>query len=75
MVPTRHETEVAKRAFAEFRSVFSYLHEEVVELVDEGYTVVGRFRCSGTQRGEFLGIPPTGRRANVEEVFLCGALA
>ena len=58
-----------KRAFAEFRSAFPDWHEEIVELVAEGEKVVGRFRCSGTHRGEFLGVVPTGRRVDVEEVF------
>jgi predicted ester cyclase len=44
-------------------------HEEVVELVSEGHTVAGRFRCSGTHLGEFLGEAPTGKRMEVEEVF------
>jgi predicted ester cyclase len=58
-----------KRLFAEFRAAFPDWHEEVVELVSEGHTVAGRFRCSGTHLGEFLGEAPTGRRMEVEEVF------
>jgi len=40
-----------------------------VELVGEGNTVAGRFKCSGTHRGEFLGEPPTGKRMEVDEVY------
>jgi predicted ester cyclase len=40
-----------------------------VQLVTEGDTVAGRFRCSGTHLGEFLGEAPTGRLMQVEEVF------
>ena len=58
-----------KRLFAEFRSAFPDWQEEIVELVAEGDTVAGRFRCSGTHRGEFLGEAPTGKRMDVEEVF------
>jgi len=58
-----------KRLFAEFRAAFPDWHEEIVELVAEGNTVAGRFRCSGTHRGEFLGEAPTGKRMEVEEVF------
>jgi predicted ester cyclase len=58
-----------KRLFAEFRSAFPDWHEEIVGLVAEGGTVAGRFRCSGTHRGEFLGEAPTGKRMEVEEVF------
>jgi predicted ester cyclase len=62
-----------KRLFAEFRMAFPDWHEEIVELVAEGNMVAGRFRCSGTHRGEFLGEPPTGKRMEVEEVFFLRA--
>jgi predicted ester cyclase len=62
-----------KRLFAEFRSAFPDWREEIVELVAEGDTVAGRFRCSGTHRGEFLGEAPTGKRMEVEEVFFLWA--
>jgi predicted ester cyclase len=58
-----------KRLFAEFRAAFPDWQEEIVELVAEGNTVAGRFKCSGTHQGEFLGEPPTGKRMEVEEVF------
>jgi predicted ester cyclase len=59
----------AKRVFAAFRSAFPDWREEIVELIAEGNTVVGRFRCSGTHQGEFMGVPPTGRRMEVDEVY------
>ncbi len=58
-----------KRLFAEFRSAFPDWREEIVELVAEENTVAGRFRCSGTHQGEFLGEAPTGKRMEVDEVF------
>jgi predicted ester cyclase len=62
-----------KRLFAEFYAAFPDWREEIVELVAEGHTVAGRFRCSGTHRDELLGEPPTGRRMEVEEVFFLRA--
>jgi predicted ester cyclase len=58
-----------KRLFSEFRTAFPDWQEEIVQLVAEGDAVAGRFRCSGTHRGEFLGEAPTGKRMDVEEVF------
>ena len=58
-----------KRSFAAFRAAFPDWHMEIAELVAEGNTVVGRFRCSGTNRGEFKGSPPTGKRMEVDEVY------
>ena len=62
-----------KRLFAKFRSAFPDWREEVVQLVAEGDTVAGRFRCSGTHLGEFLGEAPTGKRMDVQEVFFLRA--
>jgi predicted ester cyclase len=58
-----------KRLFMGFHSAFPDWREEIVELVVDGNTVAGRFRCSGTHLGEFLGEAPTGKRMDVEEVF------
>ena len=58
-----------KRLFTEFYTAFPDWCEEIVELVAEGNMVAGRFRCSGTHRGEFLGEAPTGKRMEVEEMF------
>lgn len=61
--------EEMKRMIASFRSAFPDWREEIVELVAEGNTVAGRFKCSGTHRGEFQGEPPTGKRQEVDEVY------
>lgn len=61
------------RLFAEFRAAFPDWREEILELVAEGDAMAGRFRCSGTHLGEFLGEAPTGRRMEVEEVFFLRA--
>jgi predicted ester cyclase len=58
-----------KRLFTEFYTAFPDWREEIVELVAEGNTVAGRFKCSGMHQGEFLGEAPTGKRMEVEEVF------
>jgi hypothetical protein len=40
-------------------------------LIAEDDTVVGRFSCSGTHSGDWLGHPPTGRRfADIAEVYI-----
>ena len=62
-----------KRLFTEFYTAFPDWHEEIVELVAEGDTVAGRFRCSGTHLGEFLGETPTGKTMDVQEVFFLRA--
>jgi predicted ester cyclase len=62
---------LARRWINPFRSAFPDFRMEIVELVAEGDTVVGHFRCSGTHRGEWLGARPTGRRfENVDEIYV-----
>jgi predicted ester cyclase len=61
----------AKRWVSPFQSAFPDFRMEVVDLIAEDETVVGHFRCSGTHRGEWLGVPATGRRfENVDEIYV-----
>jgi predicted ester cyclase len=56
--------------FGAFRGSFPDVHMDVVELVADGETVVGRFECSATHLGEWRGNAPTGRRfEKVDEVY------
>ena len=60
----------ARRWITPFRASFPDVHMEIVELIAEGDTVVGRFTCSATHTGPWLGHPPTGRRfENIDEVY------
>lgn len=43
---------------------------EVQEVLAEGETVVLRCTLTGTHQGEFMGIPPTGRRIEVNEIHI-----
>ena len=52
----------AKRWVAALRRAFPDLSAVVEAEIAEGDTVVQRIACSGTHRGGFLGLPPTGRR-------------
>jgi predicted ester cyclase len=61
----------ARRWIGPFRASFPDYTMEIVDLVAEGDTVVGHFRCSGTHRGEWNSIPPTGRRfQDVDEIYI-----
>jgi predicted ester cyclase len=67
-VPEMEES--AREWFGAFRASFPDVHMDVVELVAEGDTVVGRFECSATHLGEWRGNAPTGRRfEKVDEVY------
>jgi predicted ester cyclase len=54
-----------------FRASFPDVDMEVVDLIAEGDKVVGRFTCSATHLGDWLGHAPTGRRfERVDEVAI-----
>ena len=60
----------AKSWIEPFLGSFSDVHMEVVQLVGEGDTVVGRFRCSGTHTGAWGDQQPSGRRFEaIDEVY------
>jgi predicted ester cyclase len=61
----------ARRWITPFRASFPEIHMEIVELIAEGDKVVGRFTCSATHLGAWLGHAPTGRRfERVDEVAI-----
>src|SRR5450759_5302878 len=65
--------EIAKRWVSPFQSAFPDFEMEIVDLIAEGEKVVARFKCSGTHLGEWLGVPPTGRRfENIDEIYIFG---
>jgi predicted ester cyclase len=62
--------QAAKDWVAPFRAAFPDVRMTTAELVGEGDTVVGHFRCSGTHTGPWMGRPATGRRfTDVREVY------
>jgi predicted ester cyclase len=76
--------EGARRWIAPFRGSFPDFRMDVVDVIAEPGKVVGHFKCSGTNQGEWQGEPPTGRRfEDIDEIYifrveggkLAGALA
>lgn len=48
-----------------FHAAFPGITHTVEELVAEGDQVAARITVRGTHRGEFMGLPPTGREVNI----------
>jgi steroid delta-isomerase-like uncharacterized protein len=61
--PTR---EGVKQLFSLFHTAFEDFHATIHDQVGEGRKVATRKTLHGTHRGEFLGVPPTGKRATIE---------
>jgi steroid delta-isomerase-like uncharacterized protein len=51
--------------FAMLRAAFPDWHEEIEDLIAEGDRVVFRVTGRGTHRGDFQGVPPSGRAVTV----------
>ena len=61
----------ARRWITPFQASFPDVHMEIQELIAEDDKVVGRFTCSATHLGAWLGHAPTGRRfERVDEVSI-----
>ena len=61
----------ARRWVQPFQSAFPDFEMEIVDLIAEDEKVVAHFRCSGTHRGEWLGVPASGRRfERVDEIYV-----
>ena len=59
-----------KGVIAAMRSAFPDIHWVTDESISSGDKVVTRFTWTGTQRGDFLGIPATGRPVTVKGVVI-----
>ena len=54
-----------KQVISAFRTAFPDIRWVIEEMVAEGDKVFSRFTWHGTHRGEFLGVPATGRQISV----------
>ncbi len=57
-----------KRGYATFLNAFPDLHVTVEDMIAEGDKVVAYKTVTGTHRGTHLGIPPTGKRVQWQNV-------
>jgi len=63
--------QAARQWVGPFRAAFPDFSMRIVELVAEEEKVAAHFRCSGTQLGEWMGRPPSGRRfQDVDEIYM-----
>jgi len=53
-----------------FRMAFPDIHITLDDLIAEGDKVVSRFTMRGTNKGEFLGIPPTGKQVTITGIHI-----
>jgi steroid delta-isomerase-like uncharacterized protein len=70
-VPTGDSGAAAlKQVLTALHRAFPDLHVTVEELIEEDDTVVARNSVTGTNQGDYLGMPPTGRPVRYDEIFI-----
>ncbi|MFF4284082.1 ester cyclase [Streptomyces sp. NPDC001633] len=62
--------EALKRVWEVLLRAFPDLHVTVEETIAEGDKVVSRNTVTGTHRGEYQGLPPTGKTVSYSEIFI-----
>jgi len=62
--------ELLKQVWAMLLGVYPDLHLTVDDLIAEGDKIVARNTVTGTHRGEFMGVAPTGKSVTYNEIFI-----
>ena len=62
------DAEGMRMAGSMFRTAFPDWHSELHALIAEDDIVVERFTASGTQRGELMGVAPTGKHIELQGI-------
>ena len=64
--------EAPKVLFTMLRSAFPDFKATIEHLIAEGDEIVLRMTWTGTHEGEFMGIPPTGKRISINVIDILG---
>ena len=59
-----------KEVFARLHRAFPDLQVTIEDLIAEGDKVVARNTVTGTHRGEYMGLQPTGKSVTYDEIFI-----
>ena len=62
--------ESEKKRATLYRTAFPDLRLTVEDIIAEGETVVARWSCRGTHKGDLNGIAPTGKRVNITGISI-----
>ncbi|MEU8248944.1 ester cyclase [Nonomuraea sp. NPDC048916] len=63
-------TQAMKEVLAMLHRAFPDLHVEIEDVIAEGDRVVTRNTVTGTHRGEYMGVPPTGKSITYKEILI-----
>jgi steroid delta-isomerase-like uncharacterized protein len=69
-VPERRGIEGIRFSVGRIRTAFPDWHERVLDVFGSGDRVASRYVSTGTHKGTFWGIEPTGRRIEIQEISI-----
>ena len=69
-VPERRGIDGIRFGVDRIRTAFPDWHEQVLDIFGSGDRVASRYASTGTHQGAFWGIPPTGRRIEIQEMSI-----
>ena len=69
-LPAVSDREDAKKYYSRLFTAFPDLHVTIEDEMAEGDKVMQRKRYSGTHLGDFLGVPPTGKRIEFDTMTI-----
>jgi len=69
-VPERRGIEGIRFGVERIRTAFPDWHEQVLDVFGSGDRVASRYVSTGTHRGAFWGIEPTGHRIEIQEMSI-----
>ena len=72
-VPERRGIEGIRFGVERIRTAFPDWHEQVLDVFGAGDRVASRYVSTGTHKGAFWGIEPTGRRIEIQEMSIFGS--
>lgn len=62
--------QAVKDVFATLHRAYPDLHITTEDLIAEQDRIAGRNRVTGTHRGEYMGLPPTGKTVTYDEIII-----
>lgn len=65
-----HDARGIEQAVQMYHRAFPDMKLEVVACVQGGDMVTARWRCSGTHKGDFMGVAPTNKRVSIEGISM-----
>lgn len=70
LLPPVHGLEALKQYVGMYRAAFPDAHFTIEDMIADGDKIVVRFTATGTQHGDFMGIPPTGKHVTVTGISI-----